>query len=1071
MQEEQEDVTRAVAEDEPPVMEDPGNDSDDDSMEEVEPPPRRALEFFSDDSDEEDDVAESDDASTEAGPPDETMRDRFLEFCDSHERVFGSRPVDAATVNSIRLMEIMRKAKTPLNAYQPLLEWHLRETGHLRDQTMTLKDTNEYFSRETLMKKLFKRHGCEPLKPRIKKVKLPHSNYVASVPIRDARDVIASLLTDPRTKQEDYLFFDGDPLASPPEPVVHLEDLNTGDAYLKTHKALIKEPNEILLPLVLYIDGAVTGQFSDLPVTALKVALGIHTREYRDREYAWKELGWLPTVRAPRSRGRKLFKETDHLEAEGVQLEEGEGDSQAESDSEDEPSSSEDDEQEETVKAQDFHTLLDCVLDGSGLLGLLLTGFMWNLVVGDTEYRNAKLVPYVSHVKCDNKEADANAAKYEVRTGKVKQICRVCVCPTSKSDDPRPKYKYKTQAMIQKLVDRRDLKKLKDMSQQCLHNAWYRVKFHRANERGIHGACPCDKLHTILLGVFKYATEAFFEQVGKDSLLAKDMNGLASLYGGFLGRQSDRSMPLTQFHKGVQRGKKMAKEHRGVLLVLAAVLVSTKGRELLRARKRFRDNNGTNNWSLLLEKLLEWEAFLCLHKINKTDVRRLERKHVFIMYLIRKVGRREEGMGLKIIKFHAIKHLVDDMLLYGTPSEMDTGSNEGHHKPSKYAAKLTQRKEATFNYQTATRMTEFHALDLCIMEINGGDRRWEYYDYAVNTIDCAKLPKRDSMSVDSEELVDEDEVCLDMRELNIQSPDDGASDSEDSGESSSGTVEDFSDSEDEWFESEDNHEKIVTGGTRIQVFEDEDNNYQPDFVMVTRSERMKRNTILRLDILTFLNNLQNLTRNHLPNRELNIMTMHKRDGVIFRGHPNFNGDGAWRDWAIFDWGRREKHLPCHIWCFVELRNMPTGKDKLEYGGIDLQDGVFAVVEIATYDDPQLEHTRGRMTDLFTPLTLITDKTNPKEHSRKFYLAETEAIVGPCVVVPDVGGKKDAFFQVKPRETWAELFLSWLRRPHKDDLMDWTDSETEKQREAEREKKRAEKRAKKATRRKNQKNRK
>ena len=45
-------------------------------------------------------------------------------------------------------------------------------------------------------------------------------------------------------------------------------------------------------------------------------------------------------------------------------------------------------------------------------------------------------------------------------------------------------------------------------------------------------------------------------------------------------------------------------------------------------------------------------------------------------------------MGLKIMKFHAILHLLQDMLLFGTPSEMDTGSNESHHKPSKYAAKL-----------------------------------------------------------------------------------------------------------------------------------------------------------------------------------------------------------------------------------------------------------------------------------------------------------------------------------------------------------------------------------------------
>ena len=86
------------------------------------------------------------------------------------------------------------------------------------------------------------------------------------------------MLTDPRIQDKDYLFFNDDPLAPPPNPVVHLEDLNTGESFLKSHEEWIKEKGEVLLPVVVYIDGAVTGQFSDLPITAVKLALGIHTR-------------------------------------------------------------------------------------------------------------------------------------------------------------------------------------------------------------------------------------------------------------------------------------------------------------------------------------------------------------------------------------------------------------------------------------------------------------------------------------------------------------------------------------------------------------------------------------------------------------------------------------------------------------------------------------------------------------------------------------------------------------------------------------------------------------------------
>jgi len=63
-------------------------------------------------------------------------------------------------------------------------------------------------------------------------------------------------------------------------------------------------------------------------------------------------------------------------------------------------------------------------------------------------------------------------------------------------------------------------------------------------------------------------------------------------------------------------------------------------------------------------------------------------------------------------------------------------------------------------------------------------------------------------------------------------------------------------------------------------------------------------------------------------------------------------------------------------------------------------------------------------------------------NRKFYLADTEALVGPCIVIPDIGGDPNEYFQVKPRTEWAQEFLCWLRRPHQDDAMDWTDAEDE-----------------------------
>ena len=59
------------------------------------------------------------------------------------------------------------------------------------------------------------------------------------------------------------------------------------------------------------------------------------------------------------------------------------------------------------------------------------------------------------------------------------------------------------------------------------------------------------------------------------------MNGLASVYGKYLKHQSDRDLPDTHFAKGIQKGKLMAKQYRGVMLLMAAILRSSTAAEQL----------------------------------------------------------------------------------------------------------------------------------------------------------------------------------------------------------------------------------------------------------------------------------------------------------------------------------------------------------------------------------------------------------------------------------------------------------------------------------------------------------
>ena len=339
------------------------------------------------------------------------------------------------------------------------------------------------------------------------------------------------------------------------------------------------------------------------------------------------------------------------------------------------------------------------------------------------------------------------------------------------------------------------------------------------------------------------------------------------------------------------------------------------------------------------------------------------------MYIMRKVAQRNKGMGLKLMKFHAILHIQEDIIQFGVPLETDTSANESHHKKPKQAAKQTQMAAETFNGQTATRLTEYDLLDLGMEEIENFGAPWQYF--------------WNNAQEDEEE------------ERN----------------------------------QEQNGHETVTGGTKVMVYRDEDGD--PCFKLGGRSKH-KAKTRWNTAILDFLGSLQAKLQAYNATESLVVDTEHRRNGQVFRGHPNYRGKGAWRDWAWVDWGDYGR-LPCHIWGFIQLKGMPTGRNAIDHGGIRLRDGTYAVVETATLEKSEDEIARS---DLMTPIRKEVGQDNDgNAGERTFYLVDTEAFLDTCCTIPDIGGPMNRYFVVKPKDTWANLFITWLEDAHYIDEMD------------------------------------
>ena len=134
-----------------------------------------------------------------------------------------------------------------------------------------------------------------------------------------------------------------------------------------------------------------------------------------------------------------------------------------------------------------------------------------------------------------------------------------------------------------------DVPRIEALSQNCVANAFCDRHFKGANDQSIHGACPSDGLHSILFSTLKHTKKVFYEMLGPVSEKFKQTDAIAKIHCCQFTLTLDQSFPNADFSKQNRGGgKMMAKEHRGVALVMLAILLlnrgyfcSIKGREIM----------------------------------------------------------------------------------------------------------------------------------------------------------------------------------------------------------------------------------------------------------------------------------------------------------------------------------------------------------------------------------------------------------------------------------------------------------------------------------------------------------
>ena len=314
--------------------------------------------------------------------------------------------------------------------------------------------------------------------------------------------MLHSLLTSSIMQDDNLVINESYPIELP-TPSGSVGEILSGHWARRTHAKLCNGKDDMLVPLILYINKTHTEEKGVNNVEPVCFTLGIFKKSVQMNPEAWHPLGYINNtdVRDASSEQRKRFT----------------GDTMI-----------------------DFHTILKVILRS-----LVSTqqkgGVLWDLEYKGKVHRvNLKLPICV--IIGDAQGQDKLCAKYG--SNNVDMLCRSCDCTMENADNPFYKCQYKRMDAIKKLFYNGDLTALAKQNIHNVENAFFDCCF-GDNGRGIYGATPFDTLHTVNLGLYDYAKQAFFSWFTDcNSYL---LNQLSKKLMALCAHQSERDMPRLMF--------------------------------------------------------------------------------------------------------------------------------------------------------------------------------------------------------------------------------------------------------------------------------------------------------------------------------------------------------------------------------------------------------------------------------------------------------------------------------------------------------------------------------------------
>jgi hypothetical protein len=576
----------------------------------------------------------------------------------------------------VNLLKILEDSQCPDYMLQSILEWayNAKVDGFDFNPKATTRKANIAWMYQALEK-------SHQLLPQVVSTVLEDHDDVANIVCFDFTIALLSLLQNDALMSSENLVINPDDPTSMFRPADNkVGEAHTAQRYRDLYDELITRKNQLLVPIILYLDGTAIDSKGHIELCPVSFTTSLFTEKVRRDSNAWRLLGYVPDLNRGRSAAMNSHANNTHAKGRTT---------------------------------RNFHKVMDVLLKGmaEGQAGkdcrlknvpLKLCG-RWLLL---------DIVCPLLFVINDGKQGDQLCCRVNGHHSSIRRHHRSCDCLFDDLDNPDVECSFLSTATVNSLCRNGSDDELHELSIYRVDNAFNRIQMGQ-NPHGIFMCAVVDVMHTVQHGIIMYSLESFKKGLGAQTLQLLDRMALS--FNKTCCQTIRSSFPRTDFSRGITNLSLVeCSEQSGALFFLAILTMQVQGWHALAGNKY-----GDNLEAVLgtLEAILCFEAWLeepTYWNIGDPcgEAAVAEDAIAALIRLIVKFLPRDSGNGWKVSKLHEIKHIVRFITAFGAPRGYNASRPEEHHKAhAKRPGRRAHKNLDTIDQQCGRRIADAIVID------------------------------------------------------------------------------------------------------------------------------------------------------------------------------------------------------------------------------------------------------------------------------------------------------------------------------------------------------------------------